>query len=68
MNTFGKRVKTSRIEKGISRKQMAKALHISERSISYWENNKRECNFDTLLKLSNYLDESIDYLLGNSDF
>ena len=68
MNKFSQRLKEVRLEKGITRREMAKVLNVSERLISYWENDKRECDFDTLLKLSKYLGESIDYLLGNIDF
>ncbi len=68
MNKFSLRLKQTRESKGISRKQLADAMFISVRLVSYWENGKRECDFDTLIKLSNYLGESIDYLLGRTDF
>lgn len=67
MNKFAVRLKELREEKGISRKQLAKAMFVSERLICYWENGKRECNFDTLIKLATFFDESIDYLLGKTD-
>lgn len=67
MNKFKDRLKELRIEKNISRKQLANFLFVSERLISYWENGKRECDFDTLICLSKYFDVSIDYLLGNTD-
>lgn len=68
MNKFSERLKEIRIAKNISRKQLADALIVSVRLVSYWENGERECDFDTLIKISNYLGESIDYLLGKSDF
>ena len=68
MNLFAKRLKELREEKGISRKQLASAMIVSVRLVSYWENGERECDFDTLIKLSKYFNESIDYLLGNSSF
>ncbi len=67
MNKFGERLKELRTEKGISRKQLAEKLFVSERLVSYWENNKRECNFDTLIAISNVLICSLDYLLGKTD-
>ena len=68
MNKFKERLKECRLEKGISRKQFANDLFVSERLISYWENGKRECDFDMLIKIAKYFNVSIDYLLGNSDF
>lgn len=67
MNKFGERLKELREAKGITRKQLATAMFVSERLICYWENGKRECNFDTLIKLANYFNESIDYLLGRTN-
>ena len=68
MNKFKDRLKEIRTEKMMTREQLAKELFVSVRLISYWENGKRECNFDTLIKLSEIFDVSIDYLLGKSDF
>lgn len=67
MNKFAQRIKELREERGITRKQMAEALFISVRLVSYWENGERECDFDTLIKLSNFFGESIDYILGKVD-
>lgn len=67
MNKFGERLKELRELKGITRKQLSQDMFVSERLICYWENGKRECNFDTLIKLANYFNESIDYLLGRID-
>ncbi len=68
MSKFSQRLKEIRDEKGISRKQLAEKMFVSVRLISYWENGQRECDFDTLLKLSKVLEESIDYILGNIDY
>lgn len=68
MNKFKDRLREIRLEKGITRKQLADVMFVSERLISYWENGKRECNFDTLIKLSEVFNVSTDYLLGKSEF
>ena len=68
MNKFSDRIKELRIEKGYTRKQLAELLFVSERLISYWENNQRECDFDMLIKISNIFNVSIDFLLGKSNF
>ncbi len=67
MNKFAERLREVREEKGISRKQLAEAMFVSVRLVSYWENGLRECSFDMLIKLSQFFNESIDYLLGVVD-
>lgn len=67
MNKFGERIKELREINHLTRQQLADAMFVSVRLISYWENGKRECDFDTLIKLSNFFNESIDYILGKVD-
>ena len=61
------RIKELRIEKGITQADLAKILKISDRAVGYYENGAREPDYNTLLKISEYFDVSIDYLLGASD-
>lgn len=68
MTKFGERLKTLRTEENVSRQQLASDLNISIRSISYWENNQRECDFDTLIAIADYFSVSVDYLLGKTDY
>lgn len=68
MTKFGERLKTLRKEENISRRQLAETLNASLRSISYWENNQRECDFDTLIAIAEYFSVSVDYLLGRTDY
>ncbi len=68
MNKFKDRFRELRIEKGATRQQVADDLFVSVRLISYWENGKRECNFDMLIKIAKYFSVSTDYLLGLSDY
>lgn len=67
MSKFAERVKEVRLERGMSRQQLADKMFVSVRLVSYWENGQRECDFDTLVKLSKVLGESVDYLLGIQD-
>lgn len=68
MNKFGERLIGLRTEKNISRLQFAKTLNVSVRLVCYWENNQRECDFDTLIAIADYFAVSIDYLLGRTDY
>ena len=65
---FSKRLKEVRLEKGLSCKQLADILQVSTRTINFWERGERECGFEMLLKLSEILDVSIDYLLGKTNY
>ena len=67
-NKFFERLAYLREEKNITRKQLAEQLGVSVRLVSYWENNKRECDFDMLIKLADVLDVTIDFLLGREDY
>lgn len=42
-------------------------LGISRQAYSNYESGKREPDFETLLKLGEYFDCSVDYLLGNKN-
>lgn len=61
------RIKELRTEKGITQADLAKILKISDRAVGYYENGDREPDYTTLLKIAEYFDVSIDYLLGVSD-
>ncbi|MBE7090054.1 MAG: helix-turn-helix transcriptional regulator [Clostridiales bacterium] len=67
-NKFYLRLTELRKEHNISRSDLAQKLNVSVRLISYWENAKRECDFDMLLKISNFFSVSTDYLLGKDDY
>lgn len=68
MNKFAERLKELRIDAGKSRAELARELNVSERLISYWENGKRECDFEMLIRLADTFAVSIDYLLGRKEF
>ena len=55
-----------RKKKGISQKQVAKDLGISQALLSHYEKGIRECGLDFLIKVADYYKVSADYLLGIS--
>ncbi|MCM1306067.1 MAG: helix-turn-helix domain-containing protein [Bacteroides sp.] len=65
---FAERLKEIRMEKNMTCKQLAAYLQVSTRLINFWERGERECSFEMLLKISDYFDVSIDYLLGKTNF
>ena len=65
---FFERLYELRMESNLSRAQLAEKLNVSVRLISYWENGKRECDFDMLIKIADLFSVSIDYLLGRKEY
>lgn len=68
MKKFAERLKEIRLENNVTRKSLALNLEVSERLISYWENDERECSFEMLIKIADFFDVSIDYLLGRTEY
>ena len=66
MSCFSDRVKELRKCKGMTQKQVAEAMGITERSYQRYEAENNP-NHDTLLKIADYFDVSLDYLTGRSD-
>lgn len=61
------RIKEIRKQKRITAKELAEYVNVAESTMSLYENGKREPDFSTLLKISEFLETSIDYLLGNTE-
>ena len=67
-NKFAQRIKELRKEKHWSQEFLASQIGYSKSAIGEWEKRHKEPNFDTLIKLANLFDISIDYLLGRVDY
>ena len=61
------RIKELRNEKKQTLKQMAEAFGTSNQVISRYELGQTEPDFDTLIKIADYFNVSVDYLLGKTD-
>ena len=68
METFGNILKNVRTEKGISQLVLAEGVGVSKGIISLWENDLREPKLSNLIALAKFLDVSIDFLAGLTDF
>ncbi len=64
---IGSRLVTLRKNKGLSQKDAATQLGVSQGLLSHYEKGIRECGLDFLCRASNFYDVSADYLLGLSD-
>ena len=55
-----------RKERGITQKQAAQELGISQAQLSHYEKGIRECGLAFVVRVADYYDVSCDYLLGRS--
>ena len=63
---FNRIIKLLRTERGITQKQAAEDLHISQALLSHYEKGIRECGLDFVVRIADYYGVSCDYLLGRS--
>ncbi len=63
---FSKRLCLLRKERGITQKQAAQDLGISQALLSHYEKGIRECGLDFVRRVCTYYQVSADYLLGLS--
>ena len=61
------RLKEARKKARLSQQQVADHIGISQNTYSYWENGKYNVDSESLKKLSELFNVSIDYLLGVSE-
>ncbi len=62
-----KRIRDLREDRDITQKEIAKKLNCSQQVYSNYELGQRDVPTDILIKLSNYYNVSVDYILGLSD-
>lgn len=65
--TFSERLVLLRKSRGLTQKQLAEAVHLSELAIQHYEAQRREPAFTKLIALADYFNVSLDYLVGRSD-
>ncbi|THF74687.1 helix-turn-helix domain-containing protein [Cohnella fermenti] len=63
---IGDRIAELRDSKRLTQEQLSASLGISRAALSHYEKNRRQPDFDTLIKLANTFAVSVDYLLGRT--
>lgn len=61
------RLKELRKRKGLSQLRLATDLHTTQNTISRYETGEREPGINELIKIANYFNVSVDYLLGRTE-
>lgn len=62
-----KNLKLLRQSAGVSQQKIADAIMVSQQSINKYENHNVEPDIETLIKIANYFDVSVDYLIGRNE-
>lgn len=60
-------LKILRRERGISQQALAEAIGTSQQSINQYENHSTEPDIQTLVKMADFFDTSVDYLVAHTD-
>ncbi|MGB9662182.1 MAG: helix-turn-helix domain-containing protein [Moorellaceae bacterium] len=66
--SFGERLAALRREKGLSQAELARMLNMGQSTIAMYEKNKRRPDPETLERLADFFQVSVDYLLGRTNY
>ena len=64
---FNENLKELRLAKGVSQKDVATFLGLTQKAYCFYELGTREPSLHTLIKLCDYFEVTADYLLGRVD-
>lgn len=64
-NVFGQKLKSLRLEYGLSQRELGDKLDYCNQTVSFWETGQREPDLDALVKIAAFFEVSVDFLLGN---
>lgn len=64
---FSNRITSLRKERGLSQKEVAMSLGVSQALLSHYEKGVRECGLEFVIKCADYFGVTTDYLLGKDD-
>jgi len=67
MLTIGERLRIARDHKGVTQTQASKDTDINNKTLSGYERNVSEPDFQSIKTLAEYYDVSLDFLLGKTD-
>lgn len=62
------RIRELRKQRGMTMKELGKVLDVAESTISQYELGKRQPDNETLLRLGEFFEVSVDYLLGGISY
>ncbi|MEK5058200.1 helix-turn-helix domain-containing protein [Paenibacillus shunpengii] len=63
---YGHRIAELREKRGMTQEELSSVLEITRASLSHYEKGRRKPDFETLTKLADTFNVSVDYLLGRT--
>ena len=64
---FAERLRILRLQRGMSQRELANRLNISNSTVSMYERGEREPNFEMLETIGDFFNVDTDYLIGKED-
>lgn len=64
---FGNKIRELREENGLSRKELADKFNLKQNAIYEWEVRGKQTDYETLCKIADFFQVTVDYLLGRED-
>lgn len=68
MKKFGDNIKALRREKRLTQTELGKIFNVSHAAIYGWETDKQEPSLEMLVRIADYFNVSVDFLLGRTDY
>ena len=65
---FGQVLRSLRETEKLKQSELAEKLDVTQRKVSYWENDQVEPSLSELWKIADFFNLSIDELIGRKDF
>ena len=65
-NTFARRLRDLRKESNITQIEFARKFNIANGTVGNWESGNRQPDYETLQKIADFFNVSVDYLLDDS--
>ena len=56
-----------RTEKGLSQRELARIMNVSQGTYNNWENSNTQPSIEQLIALANFFEVSVDFLIGRTD-
>lgn len=66
-HTFGYKLRKLRNSKALTQTEVAKKLNLSYKVLSNYELDRRQPDFETLVKICDYFNVTIDYMLNRTN-
>lgn len=67
MTTFGSRLQGLMKHNNVTQQELANKLNVRRGSVSNWVTDRRCPDSETLVKIANYFDVTVDYLLKDNE-